>query len=183
MKRNKIIFCYAILAAVVFLQSVSQAGQPAPIIGLGMFSNYQYTEEHQYGSAVELWREGNTLFGLFSNSEGLMGDTTTGLLEKIKYDPTTGHISFTARLTMGIHSCKVHKNIPSQDIYSFDGVLSKASLTGTLMYYVNLHQDQPPNKEKVVLKKADGWEITQYSSREKWDVEIKNIPKFRGPKW
>ncbi len=172
-----------ILLVLVFFLAIAQAGQSSSIIGLGTFSNFQFTEEHQYGAAVQLWREGDTFFGLFSYSEGLIGDTPAGMLEKVTFDPKTGRTSFTARLTMGMHSCKLHNNVPSQDIFQFDGVLSELSLSGTLVHADNLHQELNPKKEAVVLKKSDEWVITQYQNREQWEVAMKNMLKYRGPKW
>jgi len=172
-----------ILLALVFFLAIAHAGQSSSIIGLGTFSNFRFTEEHQYGAAVQLWREGDTLFGLFSYSQGLIGDTPAGMLEKVTFDPKTGRISFAARLTMGMHSCKLHNNVPSQDIFHFDGVLSELSLSGTLVHADNLHQELNPKKDEVVLKKSDEWVITQYQSREQWEVAMKNMLKFRGPKW
>jgi hypothetical protein len=172
-----------ILLALAFFLAIAHAGQSSSIIGLGTFSDFRFTEEHQYGAGVQLWREGDTLFGLFSYSQGLIGDTPAGTLEKVTFDPKTGRISFTARLTMGIHGCKLHNNVPSQDIFQFDGVLSELSLSGTLVHTDNLHQELNPTKEDVVLKKSDEWVITQYQSREQWEVAMKNMLKFRGPKW
>jgi hypothetical protein len=172
-----------ILLALVFFLAIAHAGQSSSIVGLGTFSNFRFTEEHQYGAAVQLWREGETLFGLFSYSQGLIGDTPAGTLEKVTFDPKTGRIAFTARLTMGIHGCKLHNNVPSQDIFQFDGVLSEFSLSGTLVHADNLHQELNPKKEDVILKKSDDWVITHYQSREQWEAAMKNILKFRGPKW
>lgn len=172
----------ALLGLFVFL-AIAQAGQSAQIVGLGTFSNFRFTEEHQYGASVQLWREGEAVFGLFSYSQGLIGDTPAGLLEKVSFDSKTGHISFTARLTMGLHGCKVHSNVPSQDIFHFDGVLSKTSLSGTLKHADNLHKEQAPTEENIVLKKSDDWVVTQYTSREQWETGIKDILRFRGPKW
>jgi hypothetical protein len=172
-----------ILLALVLFLAIAHAGQSSSITGLGTFSNFRFTEEHQYGAAVQLWREGDILFGLFSYSEGLIGDAPAGTLEKATFDPKTGRISFTARLTMGMHGCKLHNNVPSQDIFHFDGLLSGLSLSGTLVHADNLHQEQNPKKEDIVLKKSDEWVITQYQSREQWEVAMKNMLNSRGPKW
>lgn len=172
----------ALLSLFVFL-AIAQAGQSAQIIGLGMFSNFRFTEEHQYGASVQLWREGEAVFGLFSYSQGLIGDTPAGMLEKVSFDSETGHISFVARLTMGLHGCKVHGNVPSQDIFYFDGVLSKTSLSGTLKQADNLHKEQAPTEENIVLKKSDDWVVTPYMSREQWETGMKDMLRFRGPKW
>lgn len=173
-----------ILLALMFFLAIAHADQSSSIIGIGMFSNFRFTEEHQYGASVQLWREGDALFGLFSYSQGLIGDTPAGMLEKVTFDPKTGRISFTARLTMGMHGCKLHNNVHSQDVFHFDGVLSELSLSGILIHADNLHQELNPKKEEVVLKKSDEWVITQYQSREQWKVAMmKNMLKFRGPKW
>jgi hypothetical protein len=172
------------LLGLILFSVIAQAGPSQKITSLGTFSNYRFTEEHQYGTGLQLWQEGTSLFGLFSYSQGLIGDTPTGVLEKVSFDPKTGHITFTAKLTIGLHSCNVHRNgVPSQDIFHFEGVLSNMSLSGTLMHADNLHQDQVPTKENIVLKKSDEWVITQFRNREQWETSIKDILKFRGPKW
>jgi hypothetical protein len=172
----------ALLGLIVF-SVIAQADQSPKMFALGAFSNFRFTEEHQYGAGVQLWREGEAVFGLFSYSQGLIGDTPAGVVEKVSFDPKTGHISFTARLTMGMHGCKVHSNVPSQDVFHFDGVLSNMSLSGTLRYTDNLHQELAPTEENVVLKKSDDWVVTQYRTREQWEAGVKDILKSRGPKW
>ncbi len=57
-------------------QSSAQSVQSAK--KLGVFSNMRSTAEHQYDYKVELWQEGDRVFGLFLASEGLIGDTPTG---------------------------------------------------------------------------------------------------------
>lgn len=171
-----------LLSLVLFL-AVAHAGQSSSVMGLGAFSNFRFTEEHQYGVGVQLWREGESIFGLFLYSQGLMGDTPTGALEKVTFDPETGHLSFTARLTMGIHGCKLHNNVPSQDVFHFDGVLSEHSLSGTLVSTDNLHHELAPQSEDVVMEKSDEWIVGQYTSREQWATDMEKILKFRGPKW
>lgn len=171
-----------LLGLIIFSVAV-QAGPSQQITSLGTFSNYRFTEEHQYGTGVQFWQEGTSLFGLFSYSHGLMGDTPAGVLEKVSFDPKTGHITFAAKLTMGLHSCKVHNNVSSQDIFRFEGVLSNMSLSGTLNHADNLHPDQVPTEERIVLKKSDEWVVTQYRNREQWETGMKDILKLRGPKW
>ncbi len=57
------------------------------------------------------------------------------------------------------------------------------SLSGTLRHADNLHQEQAPTEEKIVLKKSDEWVVTQYRNREHWEAAMKDILKFRGPEW
>lgn len=175
--------CTAALIVLMFASAIAQADQPQRFIPLGQFSNYRFTEEHQYGAAVQLWKEGTSIFGLFSYSEGLAGDTPTGMLEKVSYEPVTGRISFSAKLTLGLHFCKDHNNLPSRDFFSFSGILKGSSISGTLRHADSLHPDQAPTEEIIVLKKIDEASLGQYRSQEQWEAAMKDILKFRGPKW
>jgi len=132
-----------------------------------------------------LWREGTDLFGLFSYAEGLMGDTPTGLLEDVKYDPASGIIAFRSRLTTGRHFCKVHNNVPSRDVFTFQGKLTNSSLAGVLKRSDALHPENIPKEEKVSLKKMVGeaWDQPSYDSRAGWEAAVNQILKLRGPKW
>jgi hypothetical protein len=94
------------LALLLSLVSPSQAGcrtipDTARISSIGRFSDMQYTEEHAYGRAVDLWRAGNCIFGLLEISEGPAGDTPTGLLTDVR-STATGAFGFIAKLTTGI---------------------------------------------------------------------------------
>src|SRR5438046_1449435 len=88
------------LTIVAMLNAFAQSST-ASIAFVGEFSNMRFTDEHAYGYGVELWRQGDTLFGLFSASEGLAGDTPTGMLEDVKFDSRTRKLSFKAKLTIG----------------------------------------------------------------------------------
>ena len=112
-----------------------------------------------------------------------MGDTPAGALENVVFDSKTGRLSFSARLTMGLHGCKFHNHVPSQDVFRFDGVFLNGAISGTLRHSDNLHHEQAPTEEAVVLKKLDNWVVTQYRNREQWDADTQNILKFRGPRW
>lgn len=153
------------LLCLTFFFVVAQAVDSQKINALGMYSNFRFTEEHQYGAGVQLWQEGEALFGLFSYSQGLMGDTPAGVLESVAFDPKTGRLSFSARLTMGLHGCKFHNNVPSQDVFHFDGVFLNDSLSGTLRHSDNLHQEQALTEETIILRKSDDWVVTQYRNR------------------
>src|SRR6059036_1337382 len=82
----------------------------ASIRVVGAFSNMRYTEEHAYGYTVDLWRAGDCLFGFLLASEGLAGDTPTGLLEEVQYNERTGALSFRARLSTGLFSDRERQN-------------------------------------------------------------------------
>ncbi len=174
-----------LVLALLFSQTLQSNAESLGFTTVGSFSNMRFTEEHQYGSEIQLWEDGADLTGFFFHSEGLMGDTPTGLLENIAYDRKTGKFSFTARLTMGQHFCKIHKDVPSRDLFSFHGKISSSSISGVLKRSDALHPDNPPTEEKVVLKEMDSRTANQssYSSRADWEAFSKEILNFRGPRW
>ena len=50
----------------------------APMTVVGEFTNMRFTQEHQYGYELTLWRAGGCLVGFFHRAEGLAGDTPMG---------------------------------------------------------------------------------------------------------
>jgi hypothetical protein len=73
--------CFLALLSIGAVVSASGQDPDRSISPIGEFSNERYTEEHAYGYAVELWRDGDSAISLFLVSEGLQGDTPAGLLE------------------------------------------------------------------------------------------------------
>ena len=156
-----------------------------PITKIGAFSNMRYTTEHAYGYKAELWREQNRIFGFFLWSEGLMGDTPTGLLEDVRYDPRTGSLSFFARLTTGLFSNQKFSRVPSRDMVRFRGTLKGRHLRGTLEISNALTPEAAPKRQKIQLtlsKRASEVMIAAESYGE-WKLKADEILKFRGPKW
>src|SRR5437879_10467002 len=94
-----------------------------PIRAIGEFSDMRYTEEHAYGYAVELWRDGDSVIGLLLVSEGLQGDTPTGILENIRFDSRTGALSFTVKLATGATILSGGGQEPSRNLFEFSGTL------------------------------------------------------------
>jgi hypothetical protein len=174
------------LILVFFTVPMTGAGaELQPVVFLGSFSNMRATEEHQYGIEVRLWREGTGLFGFFSFAAGLSGDTPTGRLADIRFDPETGKLSFRAKLTVGRHYCKLHQGGPSQDLFTFQGILTPASLSGDLQHFEALHPEKPLEEEKVVLHKVNRQDgrRTDYQSRSQWERETQEMLRRLGPKW
>jgi hypothetical protein len=163
----------------------AQEQPPAPIIKIGALSNMRYTSEHAYGYTAELWREQNRIFGFFLWSEGLIGDTPTGLLEDVKYDPRNGNLSFVARLTNGLFSNRQFSMVPSRDILRFRGTLKGRHLKGTLEISNALTPEDAPRREKIdlTLSKNESEVMIEAESYRDWKLKADEILKFRGPKW
>ncbi len=172
-----------LLAALVTLVSAAPAQTAAgPVTVVGEFTNMRFTEEHAYGYAVQIWRQADTLFGLFMASEGLQGDTPTGLLDDITFDPQTGALAFTTKLTIGI-AFLGGTWVPSRDLFEFRGTLQRLTLIGTLTRWDRLHPAAPPTIERVRLQKQPSTLMIQPASYGAWTQWADWILGRRGPKW
>lgn|SRR5690349_3011144 len=173
------------IVPILVLASAGALGQKAdsPVAAVGEFSNMRYTEEHAYGYSIQLWRAGETLFGLFLASEGLAGDTPTGLVENVRFDPATRKLSFQAKLTMGIRIDGDGASRPSQDLFEFDGRLNQNELAGTLKHSDRLQSPASAKTERVRLKRQAQTTIETFQNYQEWKTRTAEILKLRGPKW
>jgi hypothetical protein len=158
--------------AMLSLIAAAFAQAPRPITFVGEFSNMRYTEEHAYGYSIQLWREGAAVFGLFLASEGLAGDTPTGLLDNLKYDPRSGKLSFKAKLTMGVDA----RQQPSHDLFEFDGKLGGRAVSGVLK--------RGAASERINLRKLPpDAALPHPRTYDEWKRQTDEILRRRGPKW
>ena len=167
----------------VSFQTGSQTSAQRPRF-LGEFSNVKYTEEHAYGAAVELWGADSSVFGLFDFAEGLQGDTPTGLLDDVEFDPGSRRLSFKAKLSLGLHYCARHpKGVPSRDLFEFSGKLTQERLAGTLVRSDALHPEGKPDIRRIALAKTAGAPPLEPASYGEWKRWADAIVKRRGPRW
>jgi hypothetical protein len=144
----------------------------------------RYTEEHQYGETVLLWRSGNCIFGLFQSAQGLQGDTPIGELQGVTHNPNTGELKFSAKLTLGVLAGPTSPTEqPSRDSFTFVGTLGPGHVTGALTHATQLDA-RPPARNIVLTASTTDSEIMSRSAtygawREQWEP----ILKRRGPKW
>jgi hypothetical protein len=159
---------------------------PAEISEVGAFSNMSYTEEHAYGYSVMLWGAGDCLFGLFESSQGLAGDTPVGELQDVTYDRKTGHLSFSAKLTTGMVSCRgSNGEEPSRNLFAFDGNLKATTVTGALTYTLQNNPNVTPTHTDVVLRvsKTAAEFMRGSTAYGEWLRTWQPIRQHRGPKW
>ncbi len=154
---------------------------------IGTFSDMRFTEEHAYGSDVELWKCGGELLGLFSHSEGLTGDTPTGILENISYDPQTQALSFRVKMTMGIRFPGPGRSEPSRDLFQFSGFLRENVIEGDLTWSTQETPVTQVSAGGVVLTEQpmdyDPAEMFKIKTLSDWVVYAANILRRLGPKW
>jgi hypothetical protein len=164
----------------------SAINDSTPIQPEGAFSNMRFSEEHAYGYIVELWRAGKCLFGLFESSEGLAGDTPTGMLNQIRHDGATGRLVFEARLTMGITKPKNATDwVPSRDLFHFSGHLSARVLRGKLTQSDGLRPELSSVKRDVILPLSTQQQelMIPAATYGEWRKQAEQILRARGPKW
>jgi hypothetical protein len=150
---------------------------------VGEFSNIRYTEEHAYGYAVELWRDGGSIIGLFLAAEGLQGDTPAGILKDVKFDSRTGALSFTAKLSVGVGVLSDGRQEPSRDLFEFSGTLTPTALNGTLTRSDQRHPLRPASRERVELKIRPQEIMHAAGTYAGWKRQTDEILKRRGPRW
>jgi hypothetical protein len=141
--------------------------QTAPaVVVVGAFSNIRYTEEHAYGQAVQLWRQGDRLLGLFLYTDGRQFDFNTGLLEHVMFNPATGELSFDAYASQ----------------FHFKGRLAKATVTGLLKRMHPLDGRQIA-ADHIVLKRNGvlTGEMRTYPSEDEWNEYAAGMLKRLGP--
>ena len=154
-----------------------------PLRPIGEFSNMRFTEEHAYGYMADLWRDGDSILGLFLASEGLQGDTPAGALENVKFNARTGALSFTVRLTTGVTLLPGGGQEPSRDLFEFSGTLKSNELTGTLRRSDARQPSRPGSREAVQLKIRPQAELFPAASYAEWSRQAGEILRRRGPKW
>ena len=168
------------------LKPDAQAPAPSAAVvkRLGVFTNMRFTEEHQYGYSVELWQERGRLFGFLLVSEGLTGDTPTGLLEDVVFNPKTGRLTFRARLSTGSTFGKNNEQVPTRDLYRFNGTLKGQRLTGVLEHTDASERAATGTKKSVSLRrsKSESESMIEARSYDEWKREADEILKLRGPK-
>lgn len=145
----------------------------------------RYSGEHQSGYSVALWQEKGRLFGLFLVAAGLAGDTPTGLLEDVVFDSKTGKLSFRGRLSTGSTFNENNEQVPTRDIYRFNGTLKGQKLTGTLEHTDALNQSATGTRTNVSLTRSKGESESMAGAKsyDEWRRGADEILKLRGPKW
>lgn len=184
-----IISCF-LLAACSTLDYAQDIKKKSRVAFLGRFSNMEFTEEHAYGSWVDLWKEGKELFGHFYNSEGLAGDTPRGSIEDVQYNHQTGEFDFRAKLSMGVISWsgegKSHREFRSRDLFIFHGKLQSDSIVGILELRDGWKPETPlQSKQQIVLKKESNeyLESLKFETRTAWENYSRDVVRKREPEW
>lgn len=153
---------------------------------IGSFTNAESDGEHESGYSVNLWSHGQGIVGYVSYHVGLIGDAPAGVLTNVQFNPVTGALSFSAKLTIGSHSCRIHENVPSHDMLSFRGRLRRRQLRGTFTLQDHLHTPPRPwARDTVILRDNPDWSpyMRQYETVDAWQRDHDRKLQRLGPKW
>jgi len=179
-----ILICWA----TVFTPAQDQASpKPEDLVRIvGAFANVRHTREDAFGYALQLWQQGDQLFGLLNVYTGAPSDPPAGLLEDVKFDPRTRRLSFSARLSTGLTYGGKYSGVPSRDRFTFNGVLTKTEVSGVMQQANELFPNERPTSKRIRLRRSASYTQMMtpapptYSAWKTWADEML---KFRGPKW
>ena len=176
------------LLPILFCLTASEASARDGFEHYGAWSNVEVSQSedpHASGFELTLWQYQGKLMGYLSQYVGPVADPPLSEIENLTLDGKTGHISFRAKMSIGmVHSRKEGTWVPSKDLYFFKGIMSDDRIEGTLE---RKSEDEPNRggvKEKIALKGRKGkdefWDNMTY---QEWKDFYAPIVKSRGPKW
>ncbi|HYS06715.1 MAG TPA: hypothetical protein VEW47_16165 [Candidatus Dormibacteraeota bacterium] len=153
-----------LLWVIAIVPTLSFGAASPPFEFLGKFSNMTYSQEHQDGEDVYLWREKNDLYGYMEYSLGA----------------ATMKLSFQARNPLYDEKGTVIRNL-----FVFDGLMRANVIEGSLKCRnATTHEpclnDQTVSWKKVTLKNAA---IYSMGSRRDWEAHINEQLEEHGARW
>lgn len=166
---------------VAFVPTLSSGVVAAPFEFLGKFSNMTYSQEHQHGEDVYLWREQNELFGYMEYSlGGALGDYTTARLENIRFDAATRRLSFHARNPLYDESGNVIRNL-----FVFDGRIRPSTIEGILQCRHAITNEPCSNDREVSWETVTVENTGTYrmGNRQDWEAHVNQQLKEHGARW
>lgn len=161
----------------------ASTSESSPFTYIGEFSKVRHTAEHSYGYTVQLWRQGPAVFGLFTAASGPDTDVPAGLLEDVSFNPSTGTISFAARLSVAATYLGKGRQKPTHDLFSFKGTLRGGVLAGLLTHVDKSHPRSPATTKRLRLPKTSSSPMLDSRSYDEWERSADAILKVRGSKW
>jgi hypothetical protein len=170
----------------VFAYGCVTAGAKGQVEVLGNFSSIKHINEDAFGCVLQLWKTENHIFGLLSVYTGEPADPPVGILEDTRFDPRTGRLSFSVRLSTGLVYSRAYAGVPSRDRFTFEGRITRRQVSGILTTSNELFPEERPGHERLRLRWSKS--LTQlmvpppltYSDWKTWADEIL---ERRGPKW
>jgi hypothetical protein len=146
----------------------------APITVIGEFASHRSAADPTGGYTVQLWRQGDVVFG-FLSVEALSGDGPIGRLTNVKFEERSGKLSFEANLTIGMCILADNTQQPSKDLLRFRGTLVKDILSGTLTHSDLLDRVGGETATRVRLQKQAPHSPMEFKTYADWLAEADKI--------
>jgi hypothetical protein len=151
------------------------------ITAIGTFTSAS-GEDRTDSYTVQLWRQGETVFGFLSVAS-LSGDGPIGTLQNVKFEERSGKLIFEAKLSTGMRLLANNAQQASRDLFRFRGTFAKDALSGTMAHSDLLDPAVGETSARVRLQKQAGTAMLEAKTYADWKAAADEILKARGPKW
>ena len=146
---NRLLVCCVLLAVLLTAVRVRAASK---VEVLGAFSSITHAHGDAFGYTVQLWKEGDRIYGQFLVYVGPPADPPTGNLEDVTFDPRSRHLSFTTRVSTGLVYSQEYRGVPSRERFKFEGTWTRRQLVGNLIHTDELFPDRRPTSKRIRLR-------------------------------
>ena len=155
--------CLTAMSNLAAVTAAVQTAKDEEVQFIGRYSNIRYTAEHAYGNDLQLWRDGTSIVGLWSRTNGPPSDFPAVLATDLLWDQATGSLRFAATWC--------------DETESLNGVLQNGQFTGTI---TSSRRSQRAESRRIALRKEDDdWGPMP---RAEWKALMDRILGTRGPK-
>lgn len=144
-----------LLFSALLLVATASTAAPPSAQHLGFFSNQRTVgssdDPHTEGYSVDIYREGQRVFGKLCVSTGI--ETPCGIIDEAKIQSSTGAITFRAKLSTGTEFTRDSgsQGRPSRDIFEFIGTISRNSVKGRMTHRSGYEPSSDAHIERVSL--------------------------------
>ncbi|WP_316681048.1 hypothetical protein [Ralstonia flaminis] len=167
-----------LLFSALLLVATASLAAPPSARHLGFFTNQKTVgsndDPHTEGYALDLYQEEQRVFGKFCVSTGI--ETPCGIIEDAKIRPSTGIITFRAKLSTGIEFTRDSgsQGRPSRDLFEFAGTISNDAVKGRITHRSGYDSASEVRRERVSLHRIHADTMpTNYAN---WAREPANKP-------
>lgn len=167
-----------LLLAAIFFMGASSAAAPTIAQHLGFFSNQRTVEStndpHTEGYSLDLYREGQQIFGKLCVSTGI--ETPCGIIDNAQIIPSTRAIRFRAKLSTGTEfsGSSAPQGRPSRDLFEFAGTISTSAVKGRLIHQSGYGAGSDIQSQRIVLRRIHT--STSLVSYAEWSGDPANVP-------
>ena len=178
-------FLISAVVLIIALTAVANAEAQKSVKAFGSYRNVYSDGEHESGYSLDLWSYGGKLIGIIRVHRGLVGDAPAGMLDDVAYSRSTHKLSFRSKVTIGLFSDLTHKEVPSQDLVTVTGVLTRARLSGRVVIVNKLCDKGCRESHHVVLRRERQQTsyLKNFRNYDAWKESVKIILDTYGPQW